>query len=233
MDKLKEYLLRHKTDLDVESPAGETWENIVSKMPDGSSRTGSWRRVVLYAAAACVIGLAGAGVWLAVGYKKPAADVAKHTDMAKHDGGAVIREPMPEKEKVDSTITMGEKIKPARRRARSQKPVAIPDEIDRSYSSLIDHQLRKLRAIPLYAENSQYFSFYIEQFKQMDRDERQVRNDIKVYGLTSELLEQLINVYQQKLTLLKNLQTEVNKMNNKVRERRSPTEKTEVHYLNI
>jgi hypothetical protein len=67
----------------------------------------------------------------------------------------------------------------------------------------------------------------------MDRDERQVRNDIKAYGLTNEFLEQLINVYQQKLTLLKNLQTEVNKMNNKVREKQSPSEKTEVHYLNI
>ncbi len=67
----------------------------------------------------------------------------------------------------------------------------------------------------------------------MDQDEQAVRNDIKTYGLTSEFLEQLINVYQQKLDVLKNLQTEINKMNNKVREKQAPSEKPEVHYLDI
>jgi len=90
-----------------------------------------------------------------------------------------------------------------------------------------------LRATPLYAENSSYFSFYVEQFKQMDQDEQAVRNHIKAYGLTNEFLEQLINVYQQKLNVLKNLETEVNKMNNKVKEKQAPSNKTEVHYLDI
>jgi hypothetical protein len=40
-------------------------------------------------------------------------------------------------------------------------------------------------------------------------------------------------VYHQKIKLLKNLQTEINKMNNKVREKQAPSEKTEVHYLDI
>jgi hypothetical protein len=67
----------------------------------------------------------------------------------------------------------------------------------------------------------------------MDRDEQQVRKDIRTYGLTNEFLEQLINVYQQKLNLLKSLQAEINKMNNKIRGNQSPSVKTEVHYLNI
>ena len=81
--------------------------------------------------------------------------------------------------------------------------------------------------------NGNYFSFYVEQFEEMDQDEQAVRNDIKTYGLTNEILEQLANVYQQKLNILKNLQAEVNKMNNKVREKQAPSEKAEVHYLNI
>jgi hypothetical protein len=255
MDKLKEYLLRHKADLDVDSPASDTWENMGSKMSDESDQPGfatkpgfsTW--VVRYAVAACVIALAGAGLWLVIKNNKAPSDTAKQ------DSPTIKREPAPGKEKIESTLgneentlrqegnTPGKDIarhtskpKQARHKARSQKPSEVSDEIDiidKSYSKLIDFELRKLRTTPLYAENSSYFSFYVEQFKQMDQDEQAVRNDIKTYGLTNEFLEQLINVYQQKLNVLKNLQTEINKMNNKVRGKQTPSEKAEVHYLNI
>jgi len=248
MDKLKEYLLRHKADLDVDSPASDTWEYIGSKMSEGSPRTGLATKsgfsigVVRAAVAACVIALAGAGLWLVIKNKKAPADTAKH------NSGIIKKVPVPGKEKTENTARTEEKTpdkdiarnpskpKQARHKARSQKPAELSDEIDiidKSYSSLIDYQLRKLRATPLYAENGSYFSFYTEQLKQMDQDEEAVRNDIKTYGLTNEFLEQLINVYQQKLNLLKNLQTEINKMNNKVRQKQAPSEKAEVHYLNI
>lgn len=236
MDKLKEYLIRHKADLDVDSPAVETWEYIAS----AKSRSSRW--VPRYVAAACAIALAGVGIWLVVRVNKPPVDTTKN------NSGRIIKEPAPGNEKIENTVrkeenTAGKDIvrstsKPKRagHKARSQKQAEFPDEIDtidKSYSSLIDHQLRKLRATPLYAENGSYFSFYIEQFKQMDQDEQAVRNHIKAYGLTNEFLEQLINVYQQKLNVLKNLQTEINKMNNKVREKQAPSGNPEVHYLNI
>jgi hypothetical protein len=254
MDKLKEYLVRHKADLDVDSPASDTWEYIGSKMSDGShqsgfatksgfqAKSGSSTWVIRYAVAACVIALAGAGLWLVIKNNKVPSDTAKH------NSGAIKKQPAPGNEKIEDTPRKEEKTpgkdivrniaksKQARHKTRSQKPTEssdVVDVIDKSYSSLIDYQLRKLRATPLYAENGSYFSFYVEQFKLMDQDEQQVRNDIKTYGLTGEFLEQLINVYQQKLNVLKNLQTEINKMNNKVREKQAPSEKPEVHYLNI
>jgi hypothetical protein len=254
MDKLKEYLLRHKADLDVDAPASHTWEYIESKMSEGShqtgfatkygfpARSGFSRWVIRYAVAACVIGLASAGLWLVIKNNKAPSDTAKH------NGGPAKREPLPGKEKIENTpgteeMTSGKDIarnsyKPTKtgHKARPQKPEETPDEItiiDKSYSKLIEYELRKLRTTPLYAENGSYFSFYVEQFKQMDQDEQAVRNDIKTYGLTNEFLEQLINVYQQKLNLLKNLQAEINKMNNKVREKQAPSEKSEVHYLDI
>jgi hypothetical protein len=254
MDKLKEYLLRHKADLDVDSPASDTWETIGSKMSDGSHRPGFRAksgfpvkpgfstRVVRYAVAACVIALAGAGLWLVIKNNKAPLDIAKH------NSGTIKREPVPGKEKIENTPRKEgrtpdkeiardtSKPKQARDKAKYQKPAELSGEIaiiDKSYSSLIGYQLRKLRATPLYAENSSYFSFYVDQFKQMDQDEQEVRNEIKMVGLTNEFLEQLINVYQQKLNVLKNLQTEVNKMNNKVREKQAPSDSAEVHYLNI
>jgi len=250
MDKLKEYLLSHQAELDVDPPANDSWENIASKLRPGP---GFSRRVIGYAAAACVIALAGAGLWMVIQVKKGSADVAKHVTGEAEKGAAngVAHGPKAEvgqgpakgvAEEAAGAVAQGpakgvaEEAGGRRHKARARRPAEIPDEIeaiDKSYSSLIDYQLRKLRATPLYAENGHYFSFYTEQFKQMDRDEQQVRNDIKTYGLTGEFLEQLINVYQQKLNVLKNLQTEINKMNNKVREKQSPSGKAEVHYLNI
>ena len=261
MDKLKEYLVRHRADLDVDSPASDTWEHIGSRT---SARSGLVRWV-RYAAVACVIALAGVGLWLVTRDNKAPADTAKHNvptkigDAARAGstsaapehaapgyavtGHAVTGHAVPEREKTsreeektsDAAVAAStpKRVQHKARPPKREEPADEIDAIDKSYSSLIDYQLRTLRATPLYAENGDYFSFYVEQFKEMDNDEKQVRKDISVYGLTSEFLEQLINVYQQKLNLLKNLQAEVNKMNNKVREKQSPTAKTEVHYLNI
>src|SRR5450631_3927415 len=102
MDKLKEYLLRHKADLDVDSPASDTWEYIGSKMQNEShqpglatrssvgtrsvvgtrsgfpAKSGSSTWAVRYAAAACVIALAGAGLWLGIRNNQAPSDTAKH-----------------------------------------------------------------------------------------------------------------------------------------------------------
>jgi hypothetical protein len=254
MDKLKEYLLRHRADLDVDSPANDTWDKIGSKMSDETdqtrvamergfpARSGFSRWVVRVAAAACVVALAGTGLWLL--FK----DNKAPSGTAKYDSGTIKKEQAPGKERIEDSLRKVEdtpdkeiarntsKSKQSPHKTKPSKPKESSDEvtvIDKSYSKLIDYQLKKLRATPLYAENGSYFSFYTEQFKEMDQDEQAVRNDIKTYGLNTEFLEQLINVYQQKLNLLKNLEAEINKMNNKVREKQTPSERPEVHYLNI
>lgn len=252
MDKLKEYLLRRKADLDVDSPANDTWDSIRPKIADEQDRTGlvtkpafttrpgfpTW--IVRYVAAASIIALAGAGLWLLMKDNKAPADTAKHNSstIIRDSGRETIENTIREEEKspIKDMARSTSIPKRVKQKARSRKPPESSDEIDaidKNYSSLIDYELRKLRAIPLYAENGSYFSFYVEQFKQMDQDEQQVRSDIKTYGLTGEFLQQLINVYQQKLNVLKDLQMEINKMNNKVMEKEGPSQKAEVHYLNI
>ncbi|MDP4150264.1 MAG: hypothetical protein Q8927_19740 [Bacteroidota bacterium] len=237
MDKLKEYLLGHKAGLDVDSPADGAWEQIESKMSLERRGSASWR--IRYAVAASLIVLSGAGLWLVIRKDKAPADTAKQ-------GSGINRAPAPRGDSGKAAVNgvasapPGQNRdggpKPAGHKTRHEKPMEPSDAvgmIDKSYASLIDFQLKKLRATPLYAENGSYFSFYVEQFKQMDQDEQAVRNDIKRYGLTNEFLEQLINVYQQKLNVLKNLETEINKMNNKVREKQSPRVQPELHYLDI
>ncbi len=51
-----------------------------------------------------------------------------------------------------------------------------------------------------------YFKDFKLQMQQMEKDEKQIKVFISKNGMTDELLDQLINVYQQKLTMLKQLQ---------------------------
>ncbi len=42
---------------------------------------------------------------------------------------------------------------------------------------------------------------------------KKVKQDVRQYGMNDNIVNQLIQLYQQKLWLLKELQTEINKMN--------------------
>lgn len=66
----------------------------------------------------------------------------------------------------------------------------------------------------------------------MDLDEVAIRNNIRRRGISNVSLEQLINVYQQKLDVLKSLQAEINKMNTRVKEN-TTTDSLSKYYLNI
>jgi hypothetical protein len=52
-------------------------------------------------------------------------------------------------------------------------------------------------------------------------------------GFTNELLEQLININQQKLNLLKMLQTEINKTNIRFIQNRNHLDTEKVYYIQI
>jgi hypothetical protein len=67
----------------------------------------------------------------------------------------------------------------------------------------------------------------------MERDEQNIKRDIRKGGLTDELLDQLINVYQQKLNMLKQLQNEIHKTNNRFKQNRGPVDSTKPYFLNI
>ena len=85
----------------------------------------------------------------------------------------------------------------------------------------------------MYAETPDYFNDFKVQIKQMERDEKQIKADIGKRGLNDELLDQLINLYQQKLNTLKQLQIEMNKTNNRFKQHRGPVDTTHTYFLNI
>lgn len=109
--------------------------------------------------------------------------------------------------------------------ARSVKHKALPPATDPDYSlvhniessftQMINLQRNKLNSTPIYAESPAYFNDFKVQLKQMEKDEKQIKEDIAKNGINDELITQLINIYQQKLNMLKQLQIEMNKLNNR------------------
>ena len=96
-----------------------------------------------------------------------------------------------------------------------------------NYEQLVSYQLDQIRSTPIYAESPGYFSGFKEQLEQMDSDDAQLKKDIAQYGMNAAMLDQIINVYQQKLNLLKGLQKEIQKMNSQSGENKKG------YYLNL
>lgn len=85
----------------------------------------------------------------------------------------------------------------------------------------------------MYAETPEYFNDFKIQIKQMEKDEKVIKSDIAKRGMNDELLDQLINLYQQKLNTLKQLQLEMNKLNSRYKKSRQPVDPTRTYFLNI
>ena len=66
----------------------------------------------------------------------------------------------------------------------------------------------------------------------MDEDEMLLKKDIESYGMNDQLLEALINIYQQKLNLLKILKAEIHKMNKTTKEKQMQG-RLPSYYLNL
>ena len=67
----------------------------------------------------------------------------------------------------------------------------------------------------------------------MDQDERLVRKNIAENGLTEEILTQLININQLKLTVLKKLQIEINKTNSRYQQQKDPNRIQNNYFLHL
>jgi hypothetical protein len=107
------------------------------------------------------------------------------------------------------------------------------NDLESSFTQVINLQRARVSTMPMYAETPEYFSDFKVQMRQMEKDEKVIKADISKRGLSDELLDQLINLYQQKLNTLKQLQIEMNKTNNRFKQNRGPVDSTRTYFLNI
>ncbi|RFM27079.1 hypothetical protein [Deminuibacter soli] len=224
MDPFKQYLQQHADELDTDAPRPMVWQRIEQDI--NATKKAPVRLYLRWAVAASIAVLLGCMVWLVI--PRHTNTVAVTTQPAvSHtpETPAMAEQPQAATEE-HSTIaahknTNGESIrKTGTAAAKPEQVPTHPDEtlvlhhLEAGFISVINMQLDKVRSMPMYAEGPQYYSSFKHQFQQLEEDEKALKRSIAKTGITDEQLSALIDIYQQKINVLKQLQNEIIKTNN-------------------
>lgn len=226
MDRFKDYIQQNADRLDIDEPRELVWENIQQRMQPAKVRP-----LVVYmrwAAAACVITLAGLAIWMwpkdnqRLAYTTPKEEqttkTAETTEASKTEDPEEAIAIAPST-KHDKTADVKKKTPLVKNKTTEANSTGADDEnvmlhnMEFGFTQVIDMKLEKIRTTPLLSVDAEYFDVFKKQFYQLDQDEKAVKKKMISEGTTDEALEQLINIYQQKINVLKQLQNEINKTN--------------------
>ena len=242
MDEFKKYLLVQKETLESDEPSEKVWSGIRSSLeaPAKSIPIQKW------AIAASLILLVGLGILIFNRSYRTESHIVKSTHQeiippVREEKDSIIK-------KVETALATAEN-----KQLNKQKnyPAASPittihsvnelNEADQSkinlmeasFTQFINLQKARISTTPIYAESPNYFKDFHLQLQQMDKDEIQIKSYIQKNGMSDELLNQLINVYQQKLNMLKLLQTEMHKLNSRYKQNRPAVDTMKTYFLNL
>lgn len=241
MDELKKHIQQNADKLNVDEPSPLVWEKVREevKRVKEVKVVSTIRLFSRWAVAASVLGLAGLGVWYLLNDKKPPQQTAAvHTVPKTITATPEKTEPAIE-EKQEPVITAKTHNKPKTNKPINQQPslnsmeLGELHELEYSFSQVINLQRARISTIPMYAETPDYFKDFKLQLKQIEKDEKGIKSDISHNGMNGELLDQLINIYQQKLSVLKQLQLEMNKTNNRFKQNREPVDSSKSYFIKL
>jgi cytoskeletal protein RodZ len=239
MDELKKYLQSQKDFLELEEPSEKVWTGINASVQT-PVKSMQWRK---WSVAASVIFLVGLGVWK---MKKSSPAINPIVRSTNKEITPNIKE---EKDSISNEANASVAINPFNKPLNY--PAASPittihtvhelnsaDQtklfaMEESFHQVINMQKARISTTPLYAESPNYFSEFHQQLQQMEKDEVQIKTYIKKNGMSDELLDQLINVYQQKLNMLKQLQIEMQKLNSRFKQNRPAVDTLKTYFLNL
>ena len=223
MDELKKYLQENRSSMDADAPPANMWQRIKKEEPVQKPSGKIIRMSLKFAAAACVLAIIFFGVkWMATDNKTTQPIASDKTLPVKvQDDPQIV-----EVQVKDTTqLSTNKNTEPT--------PDALLEDFQRTYGSLVKMQLTNIRSTPVLGEEPGYFNEFKTMLNQVDADEAVIKRNIKTNGVTAELLERLINVYQQKLDILKSLHSEIDKMNNKVKQNNPSADSLNAYYINI
>jgi predicted ribosomally synthesized peptide with SipW-like signal peptide len=241
MDELKKYLQNHEGKLDLDEPRPQVWQNI-QRESQQVKKAPVVAMITRWAVAACVLALAGMGTWYVFSDKKTTApqSIAKvEKTVPQTQPVADQKEPVvPEKIQQQETAkteprTKNNRTKNITQPINSKSDLGILHNIESSFTQVINLQRDRVSSMPMYAETPEYFNDFKIQIRQMEKDEKVIKSDIAKRGMNDVLLDQLINLYQQKLNTLKQLQIEMSKTNNRFKQNRGPVDSTKTYFLNL
>ncbi|PZR28237.1 MAG: hypothetical protein DI535_07475 [Citrobacter freundii] len=133
-----------------------------------------------------------------------------------------IMQPSQKRQAGQEIRSLSAKERLARTNTRAGRNTAKPrygfEDVEASYASMLNVQLEQIRTQPIYGENAAYFDLFKHQFKDLNKEEEKLKKEFKRTDDKLMMLDALILVYQQKISILKQLQFEINKMNSKVKQ---------------
>lgn len=244
MDELKKYLQNNRGHLDTDTPGEDLWKGVENILhpPAKFPVFAKWM------AAACLVLAIGTGVYF---FTHPAKEAIVEAAPSKDTSTATVSQPADsiiekkavEKKSVAPVSRAKEPVMAYNRKKKvSDKHVKPPhrpaplygfEGIEASYATMLDIQLERLRTQPIYAEDPGYFYLFKKQFTDLTKDEEQAKQQIKQNPYNEMLLDDLITIYQQKITVLKQLQFEINKMNNKVKQTNAGIQLQKPSYITL
>lgn len=246
MDHFKQYLQGHADELDTDRPRDKVWLHIQQQTAHTPKRKVHMLQWQL--AAACLAGIIGLAIWWFVpetGKKQvaiqyPKTDTSHTTTELAHTSNLLDNEigknnpsytnkstPAPKPVKIAGryeAATKEENKESLAQQDADKKEEYEPSplhHLEAGFIHIINLQLSKVRTTPIYSENADYFSSFKKQFFQLNEDEKAWKRKTANATITEEQLNELITIYEQKLTVLKLLQAEIIKTNNHFRQTQS------------
>jgi len=213
MDNLKKYLQEHRARLDNQSPDSSVKERVFYSL--GKSRKSSFRLYRSLVAAATLAAIITGGYLVS---KDTPRDMAKIP--AKEENGLSHEVPALKEKKEGLFVREAAGIShPNSRDPEKRKPEQAPfpgwddlRQLGQSYASQIDHQVAQLNILPLFTQEPGNLSEMRLQFQTLDAQEQSVWAG-GVLG-KGAMMEMLITLYQEKLSLLIKIKHEIIKVNN-------------------
>jgi hypothetical protein len=242
-DILKGHIQQHANEFEIETPEETAWNNIEKQVVTiKPARTIKIQRLISYAAAACVVVFIGWRINIYIDkstnkptdpvvVKQPAVNNPEKTNTISGDTinkGVAMELPVdkPALEKLqkpgnESRLAANPSTATKKRAAvKTAKTPSLPSEvlqIQSDYDNLIASQVKHIQSMALYGENPGYFEGFITDFKLLDNKEKQLRKNMATEGLQENSINELAMIYQQKLMVLKKLQTEIDKTSSRTR----------------
>ncbi|MET0465743.1 MAG: hypothetical protein ABW007_21455 [Chitinophagaceae bacterium] len=260
MDEFKKYLQANRDSLDTDEPAPALWNGVKETLHPPKRIPLFWKQL---AAACVVAAIAtgiyfytrpGATVETAPGV------IAKDDQQKTEKPDSLHRLPLPAQQlnKEVASVTEHAESKTIVKTAPKRTARALPstsvkeyrsfakrkgsphpdtlygfENIEASYAGMLDIQLEKLRTQPIYAESPEYFSFFKKEFRDLEKDEEKLKQLLITSEDKTERLDELMLIYQRKISILKQLQFEINKVNNKVKQTNAGIQTQKPSYINL
>ena len=252
MDNFKKFIQEKKQGLDCESPDSRVWAQIAQHLEPKQENSKKTFPMFRWAAAAACLLVVGVSAYFLLEKNKKQDTVPTFAQKATplteglKEENIIPNVPRKTENVSPKTATTNyvanpKKTPPAPARKKPGKnntsaQYVIADVEVGNFSQVVDYQKQYISTLPIYGQKPSYFNDFKQQLRQMDNDEKEVRNDIKKHGLNSNQIELLINIYQQKITLLKQLNHEINRINKSYYQNhlQKDTAKTDnPHFLNL